>query len=363
MAQPDDGALAGTALSIARIPAGGHVVGGLIEQPGGQELFALKLDAGHCVVAAWRRPLTPPGAQISALLALPDGGLAVGGRTAGSGGSGDEEAWLARFRRDGEPLWSLVQGEFLYVSGLFDTPSREVVQALALLPDGRLAAAGRADVNGALYSNWLLLLQPDGHRPLRIDLPRDDPRIPGDFAAIAQAGDGRLALAGTLAAGDAKADAWVVVLAADGELLWDRRFRLPGAQAVAAALWLQDGLLLAGRQGMARRLDGWLLLVGADGKALSEAHLLHAAQESESLLGLSAAGSIPVAVGRTGRGAEGGGWLLRLDERAELAGALTLSHGSLAAVATLDSGGVLAAGREAEGGPPLLLLLPGPPSD
>lgn len=355
-----DRRLNGEAHSIAAVPAGGHVVGGMLEGATAIELFALTLDERHCVVASWRQPLTSAGAEITSLIALPDGGLAVGGRTVGNGGSGDEEAWLARYRRDGEPLWTIVQGEFLYVSGLFDTPSREVVQSLALLPDGRLAAAGRADVNGALYSNWLLLLEPDGHAPLRIDLPRDDPRITGNLVAVAQSADGRLALAGTLAAGDDKADAWVLVLSADGELLWDRRYRLPGRQSVAAAAWRGEQLVLAGQQGHDDDSDGWVLQVDAEGEPLGEALLHYVDARNESLAAIAATAQGAVAVGRNDAGIAGGGWLVRLDADAQLEDTLSLPQGSLGALASLDDGGLLAAGRESAGGAPLLLLLPAP---
>lgn len=356
---PADGgtALQGEALSIAAVPSGGHVIGGLADASDRIELFALQLDAAHCAVASWRQPLTSAGAEITSLLALPDGGVVVGGRTAGSGGTGDEEAWLARYRRDGRLLWTLVQGEFLYVSGLFDTPSREVVQALALLPDGRLAAAGRADVNGALYSNWLLLLEPDGRAPLRIDLPRDDPRLVGNIAALAQADDGRLALAGTLDAEGDKADAWLLVLAQDGTLLWDRRYRTPGRQRVADLAWIGEELLLVGRQGDEPEGDGWALLVGAEGEPLGDALLRHGAARSEDLHAVAALRAGSVAVGRSDSGPAGGGWLLRLDRELQLGDALALPSGSLAAVAPLAGGGLLAAGRDA-GGAPLLLLVP-----
>lgn len=354
-------ALMGEFLAIAAGPEDGAVVAGLLQDAGGQRLFAITLDRAACVVQAWTAPPGPPGAEMRRMVAMGDGGLLVAGRAPGPG-VGNDEAWVARYDGQGQSLWSVIEGEFLYVSGLFETPSREVVTALALLPDGQIAAAGTADVNAALYSNWVLLLDEAGRVLRRIDLPRDDPRTPGELAAVTQQGDGSLLLAGTLAPDSDQADAWVLAVGADSTLLWDRRYRQPGRQRVLAAAGLSGGLALAGRETLGGAAgDAWLSLIDSEGedRGAISVRAGAAAEDGAALQALVADNGNLLAAGGSGRG--GGAWMLRLTPNGAPLDSRGLEDGGqFNDLLRLDDGRALAAGRLGADGPPLLMLMAPP---
>lgn len=340
--------LAGELASLSAGPEGRVVAAGWLRDDAGPSLWAAELDERVCVRRAWRAPLGGDGPKPATILALSDGGLLAGG-TAPGPGSDNDEAWVARYDNLGRAAWSVDEGEFLYVSGLFETPSREQVTALAALPDGRVAAAGGADVNGALHSNWLMLLEADGRVRGRIDLPRDDPRTAGDLAAIVPQADGVLWLAGTLDPGAPEADAWVLAIADDGAtLLWDRRYEAAGRQSVADALPLDGGLLLAGGDAG----EAWFATLDAEGEMLGSQRLRRAQPRGE-LRDLAAAGGTILAAGTAG-----GPWLLRLDARGIPGGTGWLAgSGRLLSALALPDGAALGGGRLGSAGPPLLVRL------
>ncbi len=353
--------LDGEILAIAAGPEDGAVAAGLLRAADGPRLFAITLDRAACVVQAWTAIPAPAGAEIRRMVAMGDGGLLVAGRAPGPG-VGNDEAWVARYDGQGRSLWSVVEGEFLYVSGLFETPSREVVTALSLLPDGQIAAAGTADVNAALYSNWVLLLDEAGRVRRRIDLPRDDPRTPGELAAVTQQSDGSLLLAGTLTPDSDQADAWVLAIGADSTLLWDRRYRQAGRQRVLAAAALDRGLALAGREALGGGAgDAWLSLIDSEGEDRGTINM-RAGDGSEDGAALRAlVGDQGNLLAAGGSGRDGGAWMLRLTPNgAPLDSRSLAGGGQFNDLLRLDDGRALAAGRQGANGPPLLVLMAPP---
>lgn len=346
-AVPEAAPLVGEVASLVPAAEGALIAAGWLSSPAGPKLWAAGLDADFCVRRAWIAELGPAGPQPRVVRALPDGGLLVAGWAPGPG-QGNEEAWVARYDRLGKPVWSVAEGEFLYVSGLFQTPSREAVTALALLPDGGIAAAGAADVNDALHSNWILLLDGDGRVRRRVDLPRDDPRTEAALTAVVPQPDGGLWLAGTLRPGEPEADAWVLALAPDDSLLWDRRYEEPGRQEVAAALDRGGGVALAGRENG----EAWLALLDGEGEMLQSQRLRRREAPGELAMLADAGGHLLAA------GASAGPWLLRLDRLGRPDGSLALAGGGrLASAVSLPDGSLVAGGRLEGAGPPLLALL------
>lgn len=96
----------------------------------------------------WERVLgAPNAAQINAIVALADGGLALVGLQ--RQGEGDEKGWAARLDQDGQPLWNRI------VDGTKD----DNLLALAVLADGGLALAGFTDSKGAGQGDvWIVRL-------------------------------------------------------------------------------------------------------------------------------------------------------------------------------------------------------------
>jgi len=357
--QPGDEpvALEGDVLSLApRQGHGGAIAAGLLfDGSASPKLFALAVDGLVCTVAAWQQPLEPSDATVAAVLALPDGGLAVGGWIPGPDGPDDRDAWIVRYGPAGEPLWQLDEGEFLYVSEELQAPSREAVQALAWTGDG-LIAAGAADINEALHSNWVLKLDGEGRLLSRIDLPRDDPRVPGELVALAAGSDGSLWLAGALATEESGTDAWLLRLDAQADLLWDRRYGEPGPQAVQAATVFSanGGLALAfvGWQGEPRQGDAWIAAVDGEGTPLWSNVLKRQAKGSESFAAVQAAGGGLAAGGRFGGGeAADQAWISHFDSQGRQSSVQTPAAGSVQALLPWGASGLLAGGSDAAGQP------------
>jgi hypothetical protein len=346
--------------------SGAVAAGVLFDGSAAPQLFVLALDARLCVLSAWRRSLEPAEAILQDLLALPDGGLALGGWIPGPEGREDRDAWVARFGPKGELLWQVTEGAFLYTSDELNTPSREAVQALAYDADLGLLAAGAADINQVLHSNWLLVLDHDGRLLRRIDLPRDDPRVAGEITALALAGDGSLWLAGVLAPLTPEADAWLLRLGQDDKVLWDRRYGEPREQWVGAVAPFGDGgrkgLLVVGRQDAEQGSDAWVAAVDGTGTPLWSSVLKRQASGVETFHAALWTGASLVAGGSYGeRGVLVRAWLASFDPDGQQVTVETPEAASLWALLAWSEGRFLGGGSDAAGRPLLFLTSLGSP--
>jgi len=353
--------LEGDVLSLApRSPGGGAVVAGLLfDGSASPKVFAVAIDDLACAVTAWDRPLEPSEATVEVVLALPDGGLAIAGSIPGPAGEDDRDAWILRYGPGGNPVWELNQGGFLYVSEELKTPSREEIQALAW-SGGDLVAAGAADINQALHSNWVLRIAPDGRLLNRTDLPRDDPRVPGELSALAVGPEGDLWLAGQLTPEEGASDAWLLRLDADAGLLWDRRYGESGRQSIlAASVFQSDGgpaLVLVGLQGDPPEDDAWIAAVDGRGTPLWSNVLKRQASGSERFAAVQAVPDGLVAAGRfASSDLATQAWLVRFDGEGRQSGGQAPAAGNVLAVLPWGGDAVLAGGSDGAGRPLLFL--------
>ena len=360
-------ALEGNVMSLALDQEGEGVVaaGVLFDGSATPQIFALKLDERLCVVAAWRRPLEPAEAILQAMVALPDGGLALGGWLPGPGGETDQDAWVARYDGVGTAAWQATEGEFLYVSEELNTPSREAVQALAYTDELGLLAAGAADINHALHSNWVLRFDADGKLLSRTDLPRDDPRVAGEMMTLVPGDEGTLWLAGMLAPKTPEADAWVLRLDEDENLLWDRRYGEPANQWVGAAVPFgkggERGLAIVGSQGANAGSDGWIAAIGEDGAPLWSSVLKRQAESGEVFHAAVWTGNALVAGGNSVQ--EGAGiraWLAAFDSTGRQFSIETPAALAVDALLAWNGDSLLAGGSDLAGRP-FLFLAPAAP--
>lgn len=358
--------LEGDLTSLAAREGGGAVAAGvLFDGSATPQIFALNLDARLCVVSAWRRPLEPAEATLQAMVALPDGGLAVGGWLPGPDGEDDRDAWVARFDGTGALLWQVTEGRFLYVSEELKTPSREAVQALAYTRDLGLYAAGAADINQALHSNWVLEFDGEGRLLNRIDLPRDDPRVPGEVMALAAGSEGTLWLAGMLAPLTPDADAWILRLDEDETLLWDRRYGEPGTQWVGAAVPFakggERGLAIVGSQNAGTSSDGWIAAIDEEGVPLWSSVLKRQAEGGEAFHAAVWTGAAIVAGGNSVKEDAGiRAWLAAFDPTGRQFSIDTPPALAVNALLDWNQDRVLAAGSDLAGRP-FLFLAPAAP--
>jgi hypothetical protein len=362
-----EGAVSSLALRRTADGSQGAVAAGvLFDGSAVPQLFALVLDSRLCVLSAWRQPLEPVEAVLQDLVAMPDGGLALGGWVPGPEGPEDRDAWIARFGSQGQLLWQMTEGEFLYTSDELNTPSRETVQALAYDPEVGLIAAGAADINAALHSNWVLVLDRDGRLLRRIDLPRDDPRVAGEMMALAPAGDGSLWLAGVLAPLTPEADAWLLRLGEDDRVLWDRRYGEPKGQWVGAATLFDSGgtqsLLVAGGQEAEHGSDAWVLAVDGAGLPLWSSVLKRQASGRESFAAALSSDSALVAGGSYEQGGEAArAWLASFEAEGRQIAVETPEARELRSLLAWSGGQLLAGGSDLSGRPLLFLTTLSPP--
>lgn len=191
------------------------------------------------------------------MTATRDGGLATGGRTE-SKGAGQEDLWVVRVDGDGNRLWDRSFG------GKATDRGRAIVE----LDDGGFAVAGATESGSAgEFDAWVLRLDATGELLW-------DRRFGGagtDWASgVVQTRDGGLAVAAyTQPSAEIPFTAWIIKLDADGKTLWERKFGGEQTDWATAIAETSDGSLAVSgyteSQG-AGKADMWLLLLGADGE-------------------------------------------------------------------------------------------------
>lgn len=299
------------AYGVAQTADGGIVMAGHTRSrgQGASDGWAVKLSpAGETL---WQRTYGGPGNdRVRGLAALPGGGVALAGFTA-STPQGDRDVWVLRLDDAGAVQWQR----------RFGGPGLDSAFSVAALPEGGLAVAGQlwaGDDRG--LSLWVLRLAPDGalHWEATADLARF-----GAATAVAAHPDGGVAVAGAAGVdGTLSDDLWLARYADDGAALWTRRLGgagrdTPWGLGVTAAGDLQVAAISwsGGRGGG----DAWILGVdGADGAVLWERRYGGAAWDRPT--GLLPLPTGPLVFGHTSSSGAGyeDAWLLKLDPEGRL---------------------------------------------
>jgi hypothetical protein len=134
---------------------------------------------------------------LQALAVLADGGVAAAGYTHSSG-AGRSDVWLVRLGADGRVLWSRSYGG----------PEHDKASALLVLPGERLAVLGSTSTwSNGMADVFLLHVKPDGV----LESWRAYGGAPQERGlALADLGQGRLVLAGALERPSGAAAAWLI---------------------------------------------------------------------------------------------------------------------------------------------------------
>jgi outer membrane protein assembly factor BamB len=209
-------------------------------------------------------------------------GFSVVGHT-NSRKPGVRQAWVLRFDAAPPPRWERTYGEKLATLG----------RAITSTPEGGLVIAGEEQVAPERFRGWLLALSPEGS--VRWE------RTPGHegangLSAVAALGDGSI-----VAGGVQDGAAWVVRLAAQGELLWE--VKLPQLEQVTALVALPTGrIAVAGTAESSTTGLGTsrLLLLESDGRVTGDRRLPAEGQGELAALALLPDGGL-VATGRLSR--------------------------------------------------------------
>lgn len=195
------GKLGASGQAIASMPGGGLVVAGTERVTGGGfQGWLLALSPEGDVL--WERTPGHEGVNgFDAVTVLEDGSIVAGGNQDGAG-------WVVRMDSRGELLWDV------------KLPGLEQVTSLVALPAQRVAVLGLAETSTVGQGiSKLFLLEPDGRATREKRLPAEGK---GELRALALLPDGGLAATGSLSRPDSMDPSfWAVRLDPRGEILWE----------------------------------------------------------------------------------------------------------------------------------------------
>lgn len=278
--------------AMAVLPDGGFVLAGLTSSIGAGSIdgWLMRVDAKGEEI--WSRAYgTEALEQFDAVAVLPDGGIVAAGFTTGAGE--DRQAWLVRTDAKGDVLWQRAHG---------GQESFNQFMVLAVLDDGDFLLAGR---HGKMP--WVLRTGPDGRaRWDRTYEARD--MVMGTFSAIAALPDGGAVLAGRGSFdGHITFRGRIVRIASGGDVVWERRldgWEVPFEQPRDLLAATPDGGFLAAFTG-GKPLNEQVHLArfGPDGAVVWQRALGSGATEIVSALTVFADGSTMIAGATEGYGA------------------------------------------------------------
>ncbi len=216
-------------------PQGAGTLGRAIaSMTGGGLIIAGEEEVGENRFRGWLLALSPEGNVLwertpghegvngfNAVSVLEDGSIVAGGDQDGGG-------WVVRMSSRGERLWDV------------RLPQLEHITALVSLPAQRVAVLGTAETSTTgLGISRLVVLESDGWASWEKRLPAEGQ---GELAALALLPDGGLAAAGRLSRPDSEDESlWVVRMDSQGEPLWEHAPEGPRVEAGCAIAVLPDG--------------------------------------------------------------------------------------------------------------------------
>jgi len=310
-------------LSMTQTPDGDLILAGRVNLFGDQlfDMWIVRLDASGAVL--WQKSMggTDHEAALDAV-ATGDGGIIVCGRTA-SFSLGYDDVWVVGMDGSGAVLWQEAMGGAGYddAYAVTRTSGGEVV----VVAETNSTASGNPDL-------WLLFFDEAGA------LLRQEALGGGEYDFgydVLQSRDGGLLVAGsTLSFGEGFYDLWLVKTDALGSILWQETMGGGDSDGAASILELADGTLLVagGTQSFGRgEADAWILLLDADGSLLSGKTLGSEGSDSAASIAEGPDGSIVIA-GQTNGLGDGAMDILaaRLTASADLDGCSLLADGGAA---------------------------------
>ncbi|MDP7021482.1 MAG: zf-HC2 domain-containing protein [Candidatus Krumholzibacteria bacterium] len=211
-------------------------------------------EQGDCI---WQKTFGGEGNEVGIdLLESRDGGYYLLSSTT-SKGAGLMDCWLLRLDESGEVLWDRTIG----------SEGKDYPRRLLEAPDGQLLLVGNTEpVETFSEYAWISKLSTDGEEIWKRDYPL------GEFAQFVDAcysSEGGLFVAGVIAESRAsETDYWLLSLASDGTVLWDRRFGGPKEEVLSSLNETVDGgFLLSGttRSWGSGETDLWLVKTDPEG--------------------------------------------------------------------------------------------------
>ena len=259
-------------------------------------------DPASLAGLAWEQAYGGPNKDWAyAMTGTADGGLCTAGRTA-SKGAGLEDVWLVRLDGDGNRLWDKT----------FGGPAIDRARAIIETRDGGLLVAGATESKGAgEFDVWALKLDASGERLW----DRTFGGTATDWAsAVVETRDGGFALgAYTQDSPGAPYDFWIIKLDDKGELIWERRYGGVETDWINGITETRDGSLVAvghTESKGAGQADFWVVKLAADGELLWDRSF--GGRDSDYASTVTAARDGGVIVGGMTRSVGAGGFDIRV---------------------------------------------------
>lgn len=221
---------------------------------GNRDAWVVRLDSGGNVL--WETVIGQTGWDIArGVVETGSGDFVFVGYTS-SFGAGNWDVWAVKLNSSGAILWQKTYG------GSGD----DLGWAVKATDDGGVIAAGEAASFSGNADFWILKLAPDGS----INWQKRYGGAGRDIArALVRSSDGGYLAAGeTNSFGGGGKDYWLVKLAADGAVLWQRAYGGPGDEIAFSVREISDGIAIAGSSASfgAGATDAWLLKLDAQGQ-------------------------------------------------------------------------------------------------
>ncbi len=239
--------------AIQQTSDGGYVYAGSTSSfgAGGEDVSVVRLDADGAVT--WQKTYGGTGDDIAwSVQQTADLGFIFAGSTASFGGGGTD-VWIVKLATDGAVSWQKAYG------GTGNETARSVQQTA----DGGYIVAGSRASSGAF---WVLKLASDGSVTWEKAYGSGT-----DYEAcdVQQTADGGYIVAGTVfnPSGAYLDDLWILKLASDGAVSWQKRYGGSGTEVAAAIRQTADeGYIVAGSKvATDSGYDFWVLKLASDG--------------------------------------------------------------------------------------------------
>jgi uncharacterized delta-60 repeat protein len=241
------------ARSIQPTTDGGYLVVGSTTAfgAGGQDICVLKLAGDGSV--SWHKTYggSADDAGYSGLQTV-DGGYVVAGSTA-SFGAGGSDLWVLKLGPDGTVGWQKCYGRV----------GDDVGNSIQQTTDGGYIVAGSRSGSGAV---WVLKLASDGSVSWQKSYGSGTDTV---AYAVQQTADGGYILSGEtyVVAGTYLHDAWVLKLASDGSVNWQKRYGGSGDETAFGIRQTADGgyIVVGSKVSSSSGADVWVLKLASDG--------------------------------------------------------------------------------------------------
>ena len=262
-------------LDVRQTPDGGFVAVGYTESfgAGAQDVWVVRLTAAGDI--AWQKTYGGPQVEQAWSVDLtPDGGYLVAGGTT-SFGAGGADYWVLKLDAAGNVLWAKTYGGPGEDGGGGDY-NELVVKALVDHDGNYVAVSTSTSFGVGETSIWVLKLAPDGRILWQKAYSGQYEESVWWFGVLSN-GDYLIPGNSVSFSPDLSGDTWALRLDPDGNIVWQRLYAIPQVwdEALTVAVTADGGALLGGYLEEANDWDWFLLRLDADGRLLWQQRFEH----------------------------------------------------------------------------------------